>query len=62
LKAKITKTEEGKFIALTEDNKTYTLNQAAVSFFKGAVGAEATIIVNGGEESGCAAIEAVLGA
>jgi hypothetical protein len=34
LKAKITKTEEGKFIALTEDNKTYSLNQAAVSFFK----------------------------
>jgi hypothetical protein len=34
LKAKITKTEEGKFIALTEDNKTYALNQAAVSFFK----------------------------
>lgn len=62
LKAKITKTEEGKFIALTEDNKTYSLNQAAVSFFKGAVGAEATIIINGGEESNCAAIEAVLGA
>ncbi len=40
LKAKLTKTEEGKFIALTEDNKTFSLNQAAVTFFKGTVGNE----------------------
>ena len=46
LKAKLTKTEEGKFIALTEDNKTFSLNQAAVTFFKGTVGNEITIIVN----------------
>jgi hypothetical protein len=62
LKAKITKTEDGKFIALTEDNITYSLNQAAVSFFKGGVGSEATIIVNASEEKSAAAIEAVIGA
>lgn len=60
LKAKLTKTEEGKFIALTEDNKTYALNQAAVTFFKGHVGNEITIIVNGWEESSFAAIEVVI--
>ena len=60
LKAKLTKTEEGKFIALTEDNKTYSLNQAAVTFFKGTVGNEITIIVNGNEDSTFAAIEAVI--
>lgn len=60
LKAKLTKTEEGKFIALTEDNKTFSLNQAAVSFFKWDVGNEITIIVNGSEDSGFAAIEAVI--
>ena len=60
LKAKLTKTEEGKFIALTEENKTFSLNQAAVSFFKGNVGNEITIILNAGEDSGFAAIEAVI--
>jgi hypothetical protein len=60
LKAKLTKTDEGKYIALTEDNKTFSLNQAAVSFFKGEVGNEITIILNAGEESGFAAIEAVI--
>jgi hypothetical protein len=60
LKAKLTKTEEGKFIALTEDNKTYSLNQAAVTFFKGTIGNEITIIVNGGEDTSFAAIEAVI--
>lgn len=61
LKAKLTKTEDGKFIALTEDNKTYALNQAAVSFFKGMVGNEITIIVNATEDSAFAAIEVVIG-
>ncbi len=60
LKAKLTKTEEGKFIALTEDNKTFSLNQAAVSFFKGDVGNEITIIIHGSEETTFAAIEAVI--
>lgn len=60
LKAKLTKTEEGKFIALTEENKTFSLNQAAVSFFKGDIGNEITIIINGNEETTFAAIEAVI--
>ena len=60
LKAKLTKTEEGKFIALTEENKTYALNQAAVTFFKWTIGNEITIIVNGGEDTNVAAIEAVI--
>lgn len=60
LKAKLTKTEEGKFIALTEENKTFALNQAAVTFFKWNVGNEITIIINGGEEYAFAAIEAVI--
>ncbi|MEI7478099.1 MAG: hypothetical protein WCJ81_06515 [bacterium] len=60
LKAKLTKTEEGKFIALTEDGKTYSLNQAAVSFFKGQVGNEISIIVNATEDTLSAAVEAVI--
>ena len=60
LKAKLTKTEEGKFIALSEDNKTFSLNQAAVSFFKWNVGNEITIILNAGDDTGFAAIEAVI--
>ncbi len=60
LKAKLTKTEEGKFIALTEENKTYSLNQAAVTFFKWNVGNEITIIVNSADEWNFAAIEAVI--
>lgn len=60
LKAKLTKTEEGKFIALTEENKTFALNQAAVTFFKWNVGNEITIIINGGEDYAFAAIEAVI--
>lgn len=60
LRAKLTKTEEWKFIALTEDSKTYALNQAAVSFFKGDVGNDISIIINADEESSFAAIEAVI--
>lgn len=60
VKAKLTKTDEGKFIAMTEDGKTYNLNQAAVSFFKGTVGSELSIIVNSGDENNTAAIEALI--
>lgn len=62
LKAKLTKTDEWKFIALTEDNKTYALNQAAVTFLKGHVGNEITIIINANEDTTAAAIEAVISA
>ena len=60
LKAKLSKTEEGKFIALTDEGKTYMLNQAAVTFFKGDVGNELSIIVNATEEHPAAAIEALI--
>lgn len=60
VKAKLSKTEEGKFIALTEEGKTYSLNQAAVSFFKGNIGNEMSIIVNASEENNSAAIEALI--
>ncbi len=60
LKAKLSKTEEGKFIALTEEGKAYILNQAAVTFFKGNVGNEMSIIVNSAEEHQGAAIEALI--
>lgn len=60
MKAKLSKTDEGKFIAVTEEGKTYTLNQAAVSFFKGAVGNELSIIVNADKEYAGAAIEAFI--
>ena len=60
VKAKLSKTDEGKFIALTEEGKTYALNQAAVTFFKGNVGNEMSIIVNASEEHPAAAIEALI--
>lgn len=60
IKAKLSKTEEGKFIALTDEGKTYSLNQAAVTFFKGSVGNELSIIVNSSEENASAAIEALI--
>lgn len=60
VKAKLSKTEEGKFIALTEEGKAYNLNQAAVTFFKGTVGNEMSIIVNANEEHPAAAIEAFI--
>lgn len=60
VKAKLSKTEEGKFIAITDEGKTYSLNQAAVTFFKWEVGNELSIIVNAGEEHAAAAIEALI--
>lgn len=60
VKAKLSKTDEGKFIAMTEEGKTYNLNQAAVSFFKGTVGSELSIIVNGNDDNNTAAIEALI--
>lgn len=60
VKAKLSKTDEWKFIALTEEGKAYNLNQAAVSFFKGTVGSEMSIIVNATEENNFAAIEALI--
>ena len=60
IRAVLTKTEENKFAAITDERKTYFLNQAAVTFFKGKPGDELYILVNEKEEFGFAAIEAVI--
>ncbi|MBS8122565.1 hypothetical protein [Candidatus Vampirococcus lugosii] len=60
IKAVLSKSEEEKYIGVTDDGKIYDLNQAAVTFFKGKAGDELSIIVN--PESGIkiAAIEAII--
>ncbi len=60
LKALLSKTDDNKFTANTEDGKIYFLNQAAVSFFKGVPGDELYIIVNDKDASSFAAIEAII--
>lgn len=49
-----------KFIAITADGDNYTLNQAAVTFFKWRPGDEIYIITNKKGDSHYAAIEAVI--
>ena len=60
LKAILSKTDDNKFTANTEDWKVYFLNQAAVSFHAGKPGDELYIIVNDKEEGTFAAIEAII--
>lgn len=60
LKALLSKTEDNKFIAHTDDGKIYLLNQAAVSFHGGKAGDELYIIINGSEDKSFAAIEAII--
>ena len=60
IRAILTKTEENKFVAITDERKTYFLNQAAVTFFKGKPGDELYILINDKEDLGFAAIEAVI--
>lgn len=60
LKALLSKTDDNKFIARTDDGKFYFLNQAAVSFFKWTVGDELYIIVNEKDDTSFAAIEAII--
>lgn len=59
-KAILSKTEENKYIAITEDRKTYFLNQAAVTFFKGKPGDELYVVINSDGSGGFAALEAVI--
>jgi hypothetical protein len=35
IRATLSKTDDNKFVAVTDDGKNYFLNQAAVTFFKG---------------------------
>ena len=60
LRAILSKTDENKFTANTADGKIYFLNQAAVTFFKGAPGDELYIIVNEKDKGSFAAIEAII--
>lgn len=60
IKAVLSKTEDNKFVAITDDGKNYFLNQAAVTFFKGKAGDELYILVNDKEEMWFAAIEAII--
>ena len=60
LRAILSKTDDNKFTANTDDGKIYFLNQAAVSFHAGTPGDELYIIVNDKDEGIFAAIEAII--
>jgi hypothetical protein len=60
VRAILSKAEDGKFVAITDDGKSYFLNQAAVTFFKGKPWDELYILVNDKEDSAFAAIEAII--
>ena len=60
IRAVLSKTDENKFVAITDDGKNYFLNQAAVTFFKGKSGDELYILINDKEEMSFAAIEAII--
>ncbi|MEY3197969.1 MAG: hypothetical protein RL023_843 [Candidatus Parcubacteria bacterium] len=60
VKCTLTKTDDNKFTALSDDGKAYMLNQAAVSYYKANVGDEMSIITNADGIGDFAAIEAVI--
>jgi len=60
VRAILTKTEDNKFVAMTDEGKSFFLNQAAVTFFKGKPGDELYILVNEKEDMAFAAIEAII--
>ncbi len=60
IRATLSMTEDNKYTAVTDDGKTYFLNQAAVTFFKGKPGDELYILTNEKDDGGFAAIEAVI--
>lgn len=60
IRAVLSKTDDNKFVAITDDGKNYFLNQAAVTFFKGKAWDELYILINDKEEMGFAAIEAII--
>ncbi len=59
-KAILSLADDQKPIALTDDQQTYFLNQAAVSYYKGTPGDELYIVTNANGEWAYAAIEAVI--
>lgn len=60
IKATLSKTDDSKYIAITDDGKSYFLNQAAVTFFKGTAWDELSIIINEDGSGEYAAIEALI--
>jgi hypothetical protein len=53
-------TDSSKFFAIASDHQTYSLNTAAISFFKGLPGDEIYITINKDGKGDYAALEAVL--
>ena len=60
VKAILSKTDDNKFTAISDDWKTFFLNQAAVTFFKWRPWDELYILTNEKDNGGFAAIEAVI--
>lgn len=60
IRATLSKTDDNKFTAITDDGQTFFLNQAAVTFFKWRPGDELYILTNEKDNGGFAAIEAVI--
>ena len=60
IRATLSKTDDNKFTAVTDDGQTFFLNQAAVTFFKGRPWDELYILTNEKDNGGFAAIEAII--
>ena len=60
IRAILSKTDDNKFTAVTDDGQTFFLNQAAVTFFKWKPGDELYILTNEKDNGWFAAIEAVI--
>lgn len=62
VRAVLTKDEKdtNKFLAISSDKQTYSLNTAAVSFFKGLPGDEVYITINKEGKGNYAALEAII--
>lgn len=60
IRATLSKTEDNKYTAVTDDGQTFFLNQAAVTFFKGRPGDELYILTNEKDNGWFAAIEAII--
>ena len=60
LRAILSRTDENKYTAVTDEGTVYFLNQAAVTFFKWTPGDELYIIINEKDKWSFAAIEAIV--
>lgn len=60
LRAILSRTDDNKFTAVTDEGTVYFLNQAAVTFFKWTPGDELYIIINEKDKGSFAAIEAII--